>query len=243
MSKGNDVKVPYGRYVSCLVAAAVAGTLLPQVAYAAPPSEPGKDDGKGIVDTVAGWFEDAAEDSEKPPSYDNRGIADRQKLAPGKNDPKAKRVKELTSRRTPSARFWQLSDGRVEAELSAAPTSYRDPASKSWKSIDPQVRAVRAKGFDFANMANTGRSWFGSDPDRLLRFETADGDRSVTLGLQGAGGKLKPEAKGATVTYRGAANGADLSYQVGPGRVKENITLARRPAGPVKYTFTLDTEG
>ncbi|MGW7358049.1 golvesin C-terminal-like domain-containing protein [Streptomyces sp. NPDC054802] len=243
MSKGNDVKVPYGRYISCLVAAAVAGTLLPQVAYAAPPSEPGKDDGKGIVDTVAGWFEDDAEDSDKPPSYGNRGIADRQKLGPGKNDPKAKRVKELTSRRTPSARFWQLSDGRVEAELSAAPTSYQDPASKSWKSIDTQVRAVRSKGFDFANTANTGRSWFGSDPDRLLRFETADGDRSVTLGLQGAGGKLKPEAKGATVTYKGAANGADLSYQVGPGRVKENITLAERPAGPVKYTFTLDTEG
>ncbi|UYQ60705.1 DNRLRE domain-containing protein [Streptomyces peucetius] len=243
MSKGDDVKVPYGRYVSCLVVAAVAGTLLPQVAYAASPSEPEKDDGKSIVDTVAGWFEDDGKENKEPSSYGNRGIADRQKLAPGKNDPKAKRVKELTSRRTPSARFWQLSDGRVEAELSAAPTSYQDPASKSWKSIDTQVRAVRSKGFDFANTANTGRSWFSSDPEKLLRFETPDGDRSVTLGLQGAGGKLKPEAKGATVTYRGAVNGADLEYRVGPGRVKENIVLAERPDGPVKYTFTLDTEG
>ncbi|MFD4259275.1 DNRLRE domain-containing protein [Streptomyces sp. NPDC058534] len=243
MSKGNDVKVPYRRYLSCLVVAAVAGTLLPQVAYAAPPSEPEKDDGKGIVETVTDWFGEDGNESKELPSYGNHGIADRQKLAKGKNDPKAKRVKELTSRRTPTARFWQLSDGRVEAELSAAPTSYRETASKTWKNIDTRVAETKAKGFEFANTANTGRSWFGSDPDRLLRFEAGDGGRSVTLGLEGAGARLKPEAKGATVTYKGAANGADLSYQVGPGRVKENITLAERPAGPVKYTFTLNTEG
>ncbi|MGW0779017.1 hypothetical protein ACWD01_36735, partial [Streptomyces sp. NPDC002835] len=179
---------------------------------------------------------------EKPPSYGKLGIADRQKLPKGKNDPKAKRVKELTDRRTSNARFWQLSDGRVEAELSAAPTSYRDASSKSWKSIDTAVRATKAKGFDFANTTNTGRSWFGSDPGRLLRFEAGSGE-AVTLGLVGSGGELKPEVRGGTVTYKGAAGGADLQYQVGPGRVKENITLARRPAGPVKYTFTLDTEG
>ncbi|UYQ63982.1 DNRLRE domain-containing protein [Streptomyces peucetius] len=243
MSKGNDVKVPYRRYLSCLVVAAVAGTLLPQVAYAAPPSEPEKDDGESIVDTVAEWFEDDGKENKEPPSYGNRGIADRQKLAKGKNDPKAERVKELTSRRTPSARFWQLSDGRVEAELSAAPTSYKDKASQSWKSIDTRVRAVRAKGFDFANTANTGRSWFGSDPEKLLRFETAEGGQSVTLGIEGAAKNLKPEAQGNTVTYQGAVNGADLEYRVGPGRVKENIVLAERPDGPVTYTFTLDTEG
>jgi hypothetical protein len=135
MPKGKLVKVPYRRYLSCTVVAAVAGTLLPQVAYAAPPSVPAKDDGEGIVDTVTGWFGDGDKESRKPPSYGNRGIADRQKLAAGKADPQAKRVKELTSRRTSAARFWQLSDGRVEAELSAAPTSYRDTASKSWKSI------------------------------------------------------------------------------------------------------------
>ncbi|MGA5259402.1 DNRLRE domain-containing protein [Streptomyces griseoincarnatus] len=237
------VKVPYRRYLSCLVAAAIAGTLLPQVAYAAPPSEPGKGEDKGFFDTVSGWFGDDGQESPEPPSYGDRPVADRQKLAKGKNAPKAKRVKELTSRRTPSARFWELSDGRVEAELTAAPTAYRDPSSKAWKAIDTRVTGTRAKGFDFANTANTGRSWFGSDPDRLLRFETAEGGQSVTLGLRGARGSLKPEAKGDTVTYKDAAGGADLSYEVGPGRVKENITLAERPAGPVTYTFTLDTEG
>ncbi|CAL9566122.1 hypothetical protein SUDANB176_04742 [Streptomyces sp. enrichment culture] len=243
MTKGMHVKVPYRRYLSCLVVAAIAGTLLPQVAYAAPPSEPEKGDDKGFFDTVSGWFEDDDEENPKPPSYGDRGVADRQKLAKGKNDPQAERVRELTSRRTPSARFWQLSDGRVEAELTATPTSYRDPSSKSWRTIDTRVVRTKAKGFDFANRTNTGRSWFGSDPDRLLRFETADGGQSVTLGLEGAHGSLKPEAEDATVTYKDAVGGADLSYEVGPGRVKENITLAERPAGPVSYTFTLDTEG
>ncbi|TQL20494.1 RHS repeat-associated protein [Streptomyces sp. SLBN-134] len=243
MSKGMQVKVPYRRYLSCLVVAAIAGTLLPQVAYAAPPSEPGKGEDKGFFDTVSDWLGDDEGEDPKPPSYGDRPVADRQKLAKGKAEPKAKRVKELASRRTPSARFWQLSDGRVEAELTAAPTSYRDPASKKWEAIDTRVAGTKAKGFVFANKTNTGRSWFGSDPDRLLRFETAEGGRSVTLGLEGARGSLKPEAEGDTVTYKDAVGGADLSYEVGPGRVKEDITLAERPAGPVTYTFTLDTEG
>ncbi|MFK4150732.1 DNRLRE domain-containing protein [Streptomyces fungicidicus] len=243
MSKGMQVKVPYRRYLSCLVVAAIAGTLLPQVAYAAPPSEPGKGEDKGFFDTVSDWLGDDEGEDPKPPSYGDRPVADRQKLAKGKAEPKAKRVKELTSRRTPSARFWQLSDGRVEAELTAAPTSYRDPGSKSWEAIDTRVAGTKAKGFVFANKTNTGRSWFGSDPERLLRFETAEGGRSVTLGLEGARGSLKPEAEGDTVTYKDAVGGADLSYEVGPGRVKEDITLAERPAGPVTYTFTLDTGG
>ncbi|ELS57260.1 golvesin C-terminal-like domain-containing protein [Streptomyces viridochromogenes] len=169
-------------------------------------------------------------------------IADRQKLPKGKADPKAKRVKELTKRRTSSARFWQLSDGRIEAELSAAPTSYRDPSSKSWKQIDTTVRETKAKGFDFANTTNSGKAWFGSDTDRLLRFEVPGGG-AVTLGLKGAGKTVKPQAKGSTVTYKDAVHGADLEYGVGPGRVKENIVLAERPDGPLQFTFTLDTDG
>ncbi len=229
----------------------MAGTLLPQVAYAAPASG---DSGKSLTEALSGWFSDDDEkkgkEEKEPPSYGKGQIADRQKLRKGKNDPKAKRVKELTKRRTPTARFWELSDGRVEAELSAAPTSYRAPESKSWKRIDGTVRPAKdvkgkdkPKGFDYANVTNTGRSWFGSDPDRLLRFEVPGGG-AVTLGLEDAPGKrLKPEAKGATVTYPGAAHGADLSYQVGPGRVKENITLAKPPSGPVTFTFTIDTDG
>ncbi|WP_308460799.1 DNRLRE domain-containing protein [Streptomyces sp. Ru71] len=222
--------------------AALTSSALPQVAYAAPAPDDGN--GTSIVDAVKGWFtgDDDDQNAGRPPSHDELGVADRQKLPKGANAPKAVRVKELTDRRTSSARFWQLSDGRVEAELSAVPTAYRDAKSKSWKTIDTTVRGSDAPGFDFANTTNEGRSWFGGDSGRLVRFQAPDG-RSVTLGLAGAGRKLKPTVKGDKVTYRDAVNGADLEYGVGPGRVKENITLTERPTGPLTFTFTLDTAG
>jgi RHS repeat-associated protein len=235
------VRPRLGSLIACLVVSAVTSTALPQVAYAASASD---GDDKGIVDTVKGWFADDGKGNEKPPSHDELGIADRQKLPKGKADPKATRVRELTGRRTANARFWQLSDGRVQAELSAVPMSYRSGSGRkaAWKAIDTTVRESGAKGFEFANTTNEGRSWFGADADRLVRFQTPDG-RSVTLGAEGADSDLKPTAKGSTVTYKNALHGADLEYGVGPGRVKENITLAERPDGPLKFTFTLDTDG
>nr|WP_185124448.1 DNRLRE domain-containing protein [Streptomyces sp. TLI_185] len=221
-------------------------TALPQIAYAVPESGSGSGGhGKGMVDTVKGWFGDDDDDKlAEPPSHDELDVADRQKLPRGKKAPKAHRVKELKSRRTSTARFWQLSDGRVEAELSAVPTSYRSGTGRkaSWKSIDTAVRESRAKGYEFANTTNNGRSWFGGDSNRLVRFQSPDG-RSVSLGLDGASRGLKPTAKGSTVTYKNATQGADLQYAVGPGRVKENITLSKRPDAPLKFTFTLDTQG
>jgi hypothetical protein len=108
-------------------------------------------------------------------------IPSRQKLPKGKNSPKATRVKELTGKRTSQARFWQMSDGSVEADLAAVPTNYR--SGISWLPIDATVRSSQAKGFDFANTANEGKSWFGSDAGRLLRFQSPDG-RSVTMGWE-----------------------------------------------------------
>ncbi|TXS53230.1 DNRLRE domain-containing protein, partial [Streptomyces sp. uw30] len=238
------VKSGLGKLIACLVVAAVTSTALPQVAYAAPADD---GDDKGIFDTVKGWFADDDEDGgglDEPPSHDELDIADREKVSWPKNDPKAKRVRELSGKRTANARFWQLSDGRVEAELSAVPTSYRSGSGKkrSWKPVDTTVRASQAKGFAFANTTNEGRSWFGAEADRLVRFQSPDG-RSVTLGVEGAARALKPSAKGSTVTYKDAVQGADVQYVVGPGRVKENITLAERPDGPLKFTFTLDTDG
>ncbi|WP_327242971.1 golvesin C-terminal-like domain-containing protein [Streptomyces sp. NBC_01320] len=199
-----------------------------------------KDDDKGVVDTIAGWFSDDDHEEPKAPVGGKLEIPSRQKLPRAKKLPKPERVKELTERRTSQARFWQLSDGRVEAELSAVPLSYR--SGKSWKPIDTSVRATADKGFDFANTANTGRTWFGSDAKKLVRFKAPDG-RSVTLGLESAKAGLTPHAKGDTVTYKDAAAGADLQYVVGRGQVKENIVLDAAPSGPVSYTFTLDTEG
>nr|WP_079001422.1 DNRLRE domain-containing protein [Streptomyces sp. AS58] len=227
-----------GRVLACLVVTAVTSSLLPQAAYAANASD--GDDGKGLVDSIKDWFADDSKELDEPSSHDEAGVADRQKLPEGKVAPKAKRVAELTGRRTANARFFKLSDGRVQAEVSAVPTAYR--AGKSWRDVDARVGESDRDGYRYANTTNAARSWFGSEPDRLMRVESADG-HAVVLGLEGAGASLKPVAKGDTVTYRDAVPGADLSYEVGPGRVKENITLAERPDGPVKFVFTLDTDG
>ncbi|WP_253868212.1 hypothetical protein [Promicromonospora umidemergens] len=99
-------------------------------------------------------------------------------------------------------------------------------------------------------MANTARAWFGQSSDRVVRAEDAAG-RGVTVGLPDAAkGELSlPRVDGDTVTHEDVAalDGADLSYEVLPGRVKESIILAEAPdedAGPVEYVFTLsDLDG
>ncbi|MFF0204374.1 DNRLRE domain-containing protein [Streptomyces sp. NPDC005017] len=231
------VSIRWGKALACLVAATVTSSLLPQVAFAASGSE---GDGGGFVDGITGWIgDDEEQESAEPASHDEAGVADRQKLPKGKVTPKPKRVKELTARRTAYSRFWQLSDGRVQAEVSAVPTSYL--TGKAWRAVETRVAKSARAGFLFANTTNATRSWFGKDASRMVRVESADG-HAVTLGLEGAK-NLSPVAKGDTVTYRDAVSGADLSYEVGAGRVKENILLAEQPDGPVKFVFDLDVDG
>ncbi|MFI0977155.1 DNRLRE domain-containing protein [Streptomyces sp. NPDC021093] len=245
------MRIRHRRFIAALVVSAVMGTALPQIAFAAP--APGTEaesdagagddgDGKGLVDTVSGWFgggDDGKDgDAKAPPAGGKLEIPSRERLAEGKDAPKAKRVKELTGERTSSARFWQMSDGRVEAELSAFPTSYRQ--GSAWKPIDT---AVRKSGQRLTNTTNTATSHFGSRAGELLRYEVGGG-RSVTMGLDGDADKaLTPRADGDTVTYKDPKSGADLVYQVGAGQVKENIVLARKPGGPLSFTFRLSTDG
>ncbi|MGW5778820.1 hypothetical protein, partial [Streptomyces sp. NPDC003863] len=193
----------------------MASTMLPQVAYA---TQVSKGDEQGITDAFGGWFSSDEEetDTKGPKTGGTPVLPSRETLPKGKAAPKAKRVAELTGKRTANARYWQLSDGRVQAEVSALPTGYR--AGRSWKDIDPTVTPGKAADFPFTNTTNVARSWFGSDARKLLRFQAGDG-HAVTLGLVGAR-RLAPTAEGDTVTYKDAVSGADLSYVVGPGRVK-----------------------
>ena len=233
------MNAPSRRLLTAAVAAAMAGTLIQPVSPVFADSKPQKFDEEQWRQDLRDW-EDSGREGD-PPVLPAEGVVRNERLPKGKPAAKATRVAELTARRTSHSRSWLLADGRVQSEVSVVPTSYRD--GKSWKPLDPSVTPSERAGFDFANTTNTGRSWFGSDSKRLLRFET-EGGHAVTLGLVGAAGTLKPGAKGNTVTYPDALpGGADLTYQVGPGKVKENIVLAQRPAGPVSFTFTLDADG
>jgi RHS repeat-associated protein len=175
----------------------------------------------------------------KPPVGPGGAIADRQKLPPGKKVPAPHRVKELAGKRTPSARYWRMSDGSTQVQVSAVPTSYK--SAHGWKAIDTSVAASSArKGFGLANTSNLARTYFGAG--QSVRFE-ADGGRAVELSMAGVAGAVKPRAKDDTVTYKAVRPGVDAVYRVGLGTLKEDLVLSRRPSGPVSFTFDLATHG
>ncbi|MEV6301232.1 DNRLRE domain-containing protein [Actinoplanes sp. NPDC051861] len=191
----------------------------------------------GLLDRVRGAAEDlvGAGGTAVRAEAVGAGLSLSQPTPAGKVWPKAKRVREVASKRSANGRVFQLSDGRLQAEISAAPVNYRDGRGR-WQPIDTRVRPSERAGYPQGNATNTFTSLFGA---RGVRFEK-DG-RAVGLGLPGAG--AAPRVDGSTVTYPGAADGADVVYEVTPTELKEKIVLKRAPAGPVSYTFPLDTRG
>ncbi|MFR9781108.1 hypothetical protein ACL02O_34370, partial [Micromonospora sp. MS34] len=158
----------------------------------------------------------------------------------GKKWPAQKRVRELTGRRTENGKVYQLSDGRLQAEISAVPLHYQD-GKGNWRPIDTTVRPVADHGYVQGNRTNSFTSLFGDSSDDLVRFER-DG-RSIELGLSGGATAAAPKVSGSTVTYAGVAGGADVVYDVTSTALKEKIVLREAPAGPASWTFTLDTAG
>ncbi|MER6591124.1 DNRLRE domain-containing protein [Micromonospora purpureochromogenes] len=164
------------------------------------------------------------------------GLYVEQKLPAGVRKQPAKRVKELTGRRSATTRVYKMSDGRLQAEVSATPQFYQD-AKGTWKPIDTTVSPSKAGGFAAANTTNTFTSRFGDSTTALTRFEL-DGQQ-VTLGLAGAPRALKPVLNGHTVTYPGIVEGVDLAYDVTATSLKERLVL-RAPSAAAAMTFTLD---
>jgi RHS repeat-associated protein len=174
------------------------------------------------------------------PEVISAGLALDQPAPTGEAWPAQKRVKELTDKRTANGSFFQLADGRVQAEISAAPVNYRDGKGR-YQPIDTTVRATGRVGFPQGNSTNSFTSLFGDRSDRLVQFEQ-DG-RRIELGLAGAAKGATPRVDGSTVTYPGLAGGADVVYEVSSTALKEKIVLHRAPGGPVSYSFTLDAVG
>ncbi|MFF3911723.1 DNRLRE domain-containing protein [Streptomyces sp. NPDC001848] len=154
-------------------------------------------------------------------------------------DPHARRVTELTKRRTANESFYRLSDGRVQGVVSAVPVHYRD-ARGAWQTIRTAVKPVSHGGFAVGSEANTFHSYFSGRASSLVRVE--QGSSFVQLGADGAHTRT-PKVSGDTVAYPGALPGADLRYQVEPGGLKESIVLAKAPTAGTAYSFTLKVGG
>jgi RHS repeat-associated protein len=156
--------------------------------------------------------------------------------AVAKPDPKAKRVKELTDKRTANSTVWQMSDGSAQQEVSAGPVHYKD-AKGVWQDIDSTVRPVKhAGGFTLGAEADTFHTYFSSDAGSLVCLE--QGGQSIQIGADGATTGT-PKTAGSAVTYPGAWSGADLGYRVGPDGLKESIVLAKAPGSAASYSFTV----
>ncbi|WP_370377020.1 DNRLRE domain-containing protein [Catenulispora sp. GAS73] len=156
-----------------------------------------------------------------------------------KADPHAKRVSELTDKRTANASFYKMSDGSVQEELSAVPVHYRDSHGK-WQSIDTSVKPLSHAGYVAGATGNTFQTYFGSSASSLIRME--QGSSSIQMGLDGATVSA-PKVSGETATYANALPGTDLSYQTGPDGVAEKIVLAKAPASGPAYSFSLKVSG
>ncbi|MFC4856912.1 DNRLRE domain-containing protein [Actinophytocola glycyrrhizae] len=148
-------------------------------------------------------------------------------------------MREVPERASASTRVFAMSDGTFEAEVSPEPERYRD-ASGAWRDIDLSVRESARDGYRFASDRNNSVVRFGDRTDQLVRFE--HGGRQVALSAVGKGRPVAPRVEGATVTYPGVFDGADVEYVVTPEGVKENIVLAGRVDDPT-FKFTVRTAG
>ncbi|MFK4023906.1 golvesin C-terminal-like domain-containing protein [Streptomyces albogriseolus] len=229
------------RLLASSAALAVLATVAPATpAFAAPP-----DTGR-LVNGLRDFLTQRDNDPPTPPDLPDTDVPADDRLAAARKAPAAKRVKELTDRRTPYSRHWRMSDGRVRSEVSAMATAYETGKGEDseWKPIDTAVTDTDRKGFEKANTTNLARTYFGSRPGELVRFELDEG-HWVAIGLKNAGAaKLTPAVDGNKVTYQDAlGQGIDLSYTVGNGSVKEDIVLNERPKGAPSFEFTLTTSG
>jgi RHS repeat-associated protein len=249
MSSGRRVALRRVLLIWALACGLVVSGLPANPAAAGPSAPAGRagsdDEGPGLLDVIRGLVGGGAERRTEPDPPKNVDLGlDRvphdEPPARSVRWPEAKRVKELTNRRTANGRFYQLSDGRVQAEISHTPVHYRD-AGGVFRPIDTTVGATTRTGFVQGNTTNAYTSLFGATTGRLVRFEV-DG-RHVELGLAAPSRAVSPKVDGSTVTYAGVAAGADLVYEVTPRELREKIVLKQAPQAGFTQQFTVKIGG
>lgn len=141
--------------------------------------------------------------------------------------------RELVERRTQTSRTSAMPDGTLRTELFTGPIHYRDGAGR-WQSIDNTLVASSRAGWAWENRANAYGLLMASDPSRGLRFE-AGGHWVRMVPAKVPAGVSK---QGATATYSGWVEDAQLRYTAANGGVKEEIVLSEVP-DTTAFTFTL----
>jgi RHS repeat-associated protein len=144
-----------------------------------------------------------------------------------------------TSERSQYSRTYLLSSGQRQAVISSVPVNYRT-SSGQWAPISTQVTGSSRPGYAFENTTNTFRSFFGSRPGQVVRFEVPGGGW-LEMSLNGAQ-LSSPRVSENTVAYPQVMPGTGLSYQVTPTALREDITLAS-PSAPASFSYTIKVGG
>lgn len=199
-------------------------------------------DQTGWWDTVRDFFVSDEKKAERLAQERADTVLPRQDETPkGEKLPKAKKERERVDLRTEDTKFFELSDGRIQAEIAPGPVHYRDGNGK-WQEIDTTITPSDSeKGFAYANRKNTFHSFFGNKPEQLLKIKW--GRYHLTMGMDGVEEKrLQPKVNGDTLTYPAVMAHTDLVYTVTSDAVKEEIVLHEAPEKAV-YTFHLKMGG
>lgn len=133
-----------------------------------------------------------------------------------------------------NSRTYFLADGTYRLEVYLQPINYRT-ADGSWGPIDTTLGAPSEAGFAYSNQTNTLKTHLPASAKGWTRVECQTGAMSFRP-LNAADAPNKVD--GSESRLPAVWNAADIAYSVGPGLLKESITL-NSSAAPAMFAFAL----
>ena len=130
-------------------------------------------------------------------------------------------------------------DGTYSTVLSTQATRVQS-SSGAWVDASTAVAATAGGGGSVANHPLAPRFAASGDSPSLVQLSRHGAQ--VQLSLLGARSAALAR-QGSQALYRGVLPGADLSYEVTAGSVKESVVLAGAPSAPVSYRWRLSGTG
>lgn len=164
-----------------------------------------------------------------------------QQAPKGEKWDKPKRVRELVKNRKENVKYHQLSDGRIEAEISSTPLHYRDSKGQ-WQEIDPTITQTKENGFPYGSTKNHFQTYFGNQSNAPIVKVKGQGFQ-VDLGVTTPKtGEPSISTKQNKIVYENLLSEGKLEYEVLSDSVKEKIILEKAPITS-SYEFNYQLAG
>ena len=135
-------------------------------------------------------------------------------------------------------RVYLNEDGTFTTEMSAEPLGVR--TADGWQPVSTTVQDVADGGGRVRNHPLAPR--FAATSDSAALLEVSRDGVDLRMALVGAA-RARLERSANTVRYEDVLPGADLTYEVTPGSVKEAVVLSAPPRRQQSYTWRLSGSG